>query len=49
MLSGCVAEGRSLARICVLSFRTRRREMELVVGQVAEAAAILTRGASAPA
>jgi aromatic-L-amino-acid decarboxylase len=42
MLSGCVAEGRALARICVLSFRTRRREMEIAIAQVAaEAAALL--------
>jgi aromatic-L-amino-acid decarboxylase len=48
MLSGCVAEGRALARICVLSFRTRQREVELAVAQVAdEAAAILAEARAA--
>jgi aromatic-L-amino-acid decarboxylase len=42
MLSGCTAEGRYLARLCVLSFRTRREQVEAGVEDVAaEAAAIL--------
>ena len=31
MLSGAVVEGRFLARVCVLSFRTRARHMEACV------------------
>ncbi|MFM8781107.1 MAG: hypothetical protein ACKOFO_06520, partial [Gemmatimonadota bacterium] len=44
MLTGCTVDGRVLARICVLSFRTRRRDIEIAVRQIAEEAAILTRG-----
>ncbi|MBM3885169.1 MAG: aminotransferase class V-fold PLP-dependent enzyme [Gemmatimonadetes bacterium] len=48
MLSGCVAEGRYLARLCVLSFRTRRREMEVAVAQLtAEAATLLAEARAA--
>ena len=49
MLTGCTVDGRVLARICVLSFRTRRRDIEIAVRQIAEEAAILTRGAPSPA
>lgn len=41
MLTGCTVEGRYLARVCVLSFRTRMREMERCVQQLAEEAARL--------
>jgi len=38
-LSGCTVDGRYLARICVLSFRTRRADVEAAVAHVAEEAA----------
>lgn len=42
MLSGCSVDGRYLARVCVLSFRTRKADMEAaVLHLVEEAAAIL--------
>ena len=41
MLTGCTVEGRHLARICVLSFRTRMGEMAACVEQLAEEAAHL--------
>jgi aromatic-L-amino-acid decarboxylase len=41
MLTGCTARGRFLGRICVLSFRTRRRDVETAVAQLAEEAARL--------
>ena len=44
MLSGCVVDGRYLARVCVLSFRTRREHVDLCVEHVAiEAAALVGR------
>jgi aromatic-L-amino-acid decarboxylase len=46
MLTGCTAGGRFLGRICVLSFRTRRREVETAVAQLAEEAAALRREAA---
>ena len=47
MLSGCTIDGRFLARVCVLSFRTRRERVETCVAHVAaEAAAILRSPAS---
>jgi aromatic-L-amino-acid decarboxylase len=36
MLTGCVTDGRFLARVCILSFRTRRRHVEDAVEQIAE-------------
>lgn len=49
MLTGATAEGRFLGRICVLSFRTRRAEMETAVRHLREeAAAILAEAASGP-
>jgi aromatic-L-amino-acid decarboxylase len=36
MLTGCMVDGRALARVCVLSFRTRRAEVELAVTQLRE-------------
>jgi aromatic-L-amino-acid decarboxylase len=41
MLTGCTAGGRFLGRICVLCFRTRRRDVEAAVAQLAEEAAVL--------
>ncbi|MFQ5505872.1 MAG: pyridoxal phosphate-dependent decarboxylase family protein [Planctomycetota bacterium] len=38
MMSGCTTQGRDLARICVLSFRTRGEQVELCVTQVLEEA-----------
>ncbi len=38
MLTGCTVAGRHLARVCVLSFRTRAGEMEACVAQLAEEA-----------
>lgn len=44
MLTGCTVDGRHLARVCVLSFRTRERDMRACVEDVAaEAAALLGR------
>lgn len=39
MLTGCMVDGRALARVCVLSFRTRRAEVALAVTQLREEAA----------
>jgi hypothetical protein len=48
MLTGATVEDRFVGRICVLSFRTRRAEMETAVAHLRdEAAAILA--AAAPA
>jgi aromatic-L-amino-acid decarboxylase len=45
MLTGCTMEERFLARVCVLSFRTRRRHVELAVDQIIEETArILAEG-----
>jgi aromatic-L-amino-acid decarboxylase len=46
MLTGCTMGERFLARVCVLSFRTRRQHVELAVEQIIEdTAAILAEGA----
>jgi len=45
MLSGCTVDGRYLARICVLSFRTRRADVEAAVEDIAVEAAALRRPA----
>jgi aromatic-L-amino-acid/L-tryptophan decarboxylase len=39
MLTGCTVDGRFLARLCVMSFRTRERHVELAVDQIIEEAA----------
>ncbi len=45
MLTGCTVNGRFLARVCVLSFRTRRRHVEAAMEQITEeAAGLLTEG-----
>jgi len=51
MLTGATAEGRFLGRICVLSFRTRRAEMETAVQHLREEAAVILAeaGSRAPA
>ena len=41
MLTGATVGERFLGRVCVLSFRTRRAEMELCVQQLAEVSALL--------
>lgn len=41
-LSGCVIDGRFLARVCVLSFRTRAAHVDACVEDIAAAAASLT-------
>ena len=46
MLTGCTLDGRYLARVCVLSFRTRQAQMETCVQQLAEEASAIL--ASAP-
>jgi aromatic-L-amino-acid decarboxylase len=51
MITGCTVDGRFLARVCVLCFRTRRDRVEEAVQHIAEeTAAILEAGtrASAP-
>lgn len=47
MMTGATAEGRFVGRICVLSFRTRRAEMEIAVQQLREEAAAILAGAHA--
>lgn len=47
MLTGCTIDDRFLARVCILSFRTRRDRVEACIEHVAEeAAAILAAGAT---
>ena len=41
MLTGATVDGRHLARVCVLSFRTRMAEMEACVSQITEEARAL--------
>lgn len=43
MLSGCTIDGRFLARVCVLSFRTRRERIEACVAHIAEESAALLK------
>lgn len=40
-ITGCHAGGRFLARVCVLSFRTRQAQMDICVEQIAEEASAL--------
>lgn len=35
MITGCMADGRQLARVCVLSFRTRQADMDACVADIA--------------
>jgi aromatic-L-amino-acid/L-tryptophan decarboxylase len=48
MLTGCTTGGRFLGRICVLSFRTRRRHVEAAVEQIGEEAAEILAGRTRP-
>jgi hypothetical protein len=43
MLTGCLVNGRFLARVCVLSFRTRREHMETCIAHLAEESAAILR------
>ncbi len=45
ILSGCTVDGRYLARVCVLGFRTRQAEMDICLQHVAEESAAILRGA----
>jgi aromatic-L-amino-acid decarboxylase len=47
MITGCTVEGRVLARVCVLSFRTHQSRIDDCVADVTEAAARLVPRASA--
>ncbi|MEO7043413.1 MAG: amino acid decarboxylase, partial [Gemmatimonadaceae bacterium] len=47
MLSGAMAGNRYLGRVCVLSFRTRRSQMEMCVQQLTEETAALLAHAAA--
>ena len=42
MLTGCEVRGRHLARVCVLSFRTRREQIDTCAEQLAQEARTLT-------
>ena len=44
LLTGTVVDGRYLARVCVLSFRTHRSQVDVLVGQLAEESARLLAG-----
>ena len=44
LLSGCTVDGRYLARVCVLSFRTRRAQMEAAIEDIGEVAAEILAG-----
>jgi aromatic-L-amino-acid decarboxylase len=44
MLTGCTVDGRALARVCVLSFRTRQAQIDACVEDVAAETATLTSG-----
>ncbi|HEY5491796.1 MAG TPA: aminotransferase class I/II-fold pyridoxal phosphate-dependent enzyme [Gemmatimonadaceae bacterium] len=46
MLTGCTVDGRYLARVCVLSFRTRMAEMEACVRHLAEETEAILASAS---
>jgi aromatic-L-amino-acid decarboxylase len=41
MLTGCTEDGRFLARLCVLSFRTRKQQVETAVEQITEETAAI--------
>jgi aromatic-L-amino-acid decarboxylase len=46
ILSGCTVDGRYLARVCVLSFRTRMTEMEVAVQHIREEARAILAASS---
>lgn len=41
LLTGCTIDGRFLARACVMSFRTRREHVEMLIGDVEEETAAI--------
>jgi len=43
MLTGCTVNGRHLARVCVLSFRTRRADVETCVSHITDEARALAK------
>jgi aromatic-L-amino-acid decarboxylase len=43
MVTGCLVDGRFLARVCVLSFRTRREHVEMCIAYLAEESAAILR------
>ncbi len=47
MITGCEVDGRTLARICVLSFRTRQDRVDMAVEDITEAAAAVLARAGA--
>jgi aromatic-L-amino-acid decarboxylase len=49
MLTGCILDGRFLARVCVLSFRTRQDRIDACVEDVAAEAAAILSGVASPA
>lgn len=49
MLTGCILDGRFLARVCVLSFRTRQDRIDACVEDVAAEAAAILSGVTSPA
>jgi hypothetical protein len=44
MITGCTVDGRFLARVCVLSFRTRQERVEQGMEDIAEEAAAVLAG-----
>src|SRR5262249_25528231 len=49
MITGCEVDGRVLARVCVLSFRTREDRVDMAVQDIAEeTAAVLARREAGP-
>ena len=49
MITGCEVDGRTLARVCVLSFRTRQVQIDTLVDHVAEEAAGILGGTTSAA
>ena len=44
MITGCTVDGRFLARVCVLSFRTRQAQIDACVEDIAAEVAALRVG-----
>lgn len=47
LLSGCTIDGRDVARVCVLSFRTRRAQIDELVEDVSQSASVASAFSSA--
>ena len=47
MLTGCTVAGRFLARVCILSFRTRQAQVDTLVEQIEDARVEFPRGPEA--